>query len=97
VLPALGGHEGITLARQHQPDLITLDLEMPEVSGFDVVEALKASPDTAGIPIVIVTAKDPTLSEREQLNGHVLDIVDKTEFNHGRFVGEVRRALRVAS
>src|SRR5207244_11970771 len=41
VLRAPGGREGIALARRYRPDLITLDLEMPEVSGFDVVEALK--------------------------------------------------------
>ena len=93
VLRALGGREGIDLARRFRPDLITLDLEMPEVNGFDVVEALKGNASTAQIPIVIVTAKDLTASDREHLNEHVLDIVGKAEFNHGRFIGEVERAL----
>jgi CheY-like chemotaxis protein len=93
VLRALGGREGIELARRFQPDLIALDLEMPEVNGFEVVEALKAGPATARIPIVVVTAKDLTHAERTHLNGHILEIVDKAEFNHGRFIGEVQRAL----
>jgi len=69
VLRALGGREGIELARRFRPDLIALDLEMPEVNGFDVVEALKGDPSTAQIPIVVVTAKDLTRSDRERLNG----------------------------
>jgi signal transduction histidine kinase/DNA-binding response OmpR family regulator len=93
VLRALGGREGIELARRFRPDLITLDLEMPEVSGFDVVEALKGSASTAQIPIVVVTARDLSRLDREQLNDHVLDIVGKAEFNHGRFIGEVDRAM----
>jgi len=93
VLRALGGREGIDLARRFRPDLIALDLEMPEVSGFDVVEALKGNPSTARIPIVVITAKDLTRSDRDRLNGHIQDIVGKAEFNHGRFIGEVQRAL----
>jgi DNA-binding response OmpR family regulator len=93
VLRALGGSEGIDLARRFRPDLITLDLEMPHVNGFDVVEALKGSASTAQIPIVVVTGKDLTARGREKLNGHVLDIVGKGESDHGRFIGEVERAL----
>ena len=93
VLRALGGREGIELARRFRPDLIALDLEMPDVNGFDVVEALKDDSSTAQIPIVVVTAKDLTSQDREKLNEHILDIVGKAEFNHGRFMGEVQRAL----
>jgi signal transduction histidine kinase/DNA-binding response OmpR family regulator len=93
VLRALGGREGIELARRFKPDLIALDLEMPEVNGFEVVEALKGNASTAHIPIVVVTSKDLTAADRTQLNGHILDIVGKAEFNHGRFIGEVQRAL----
>jgi CheY-like chemotaxis protein len=66
---------------------------MPDVNGFDVVEALKDDSSTAQIPIVVVTAKDLTSQDREKLDGHILDIVGKAEFNHGRFMGEVQRAL----
>jgi signal transduction histidine kinase/DNA-binding response OmpR family regulator len=93
VLRALGGREGIDLARRFRPDLIALDLDMPEVNGFEVVEALKGHPSTAHIPIMVVTSKDLTAADRSQLNGHILDIVGKADFNHGWFVGEVQRAL----
>jgi signal transduction histidine kinase/DNA-binding response OmpR family regulator len=93
VLAAHGGRAGIELAQRHRPDLIALDLEMPEVNGFDVVEALKRSPDTARIPIVVVTAQNLTAADRDRLNGHISDIVGKSEFSAERFVGEVQRAL----
>jgi signal transduction histidine kinase/DNA-binding response OmpR family regulator len=97
VLRALGGRQGIELAQRARPDLITLDLEMPEVNGFDVVEALEASPSTAHIPIVVVTAKDPTSAERQRLNGHIRNIVGKVDLPQRRFVAEVQRALSLTN
>lgn len=93
VLRGLGGAEGIDLAHRYRPDVILLDLEMPDVSGFDVVEALKANPATARIPIIIVTARQISAEDRKRLNGHIHDIVEKSDFNHGRFIGEVQRAM----
>ncbi|WIM04936.1 MAG: response regulator [Candidatus Nitricoxidivorans perseverans] len=94
VLRAGAGAEGLTLARAELPDLIVLDLMMPEMSGFEVVERLKEDPATAAIPVLIVTAKILTDEDRRALNGHVLRIMEKAEFDHGRFINEVRRALR---
>jgi signal transduction histidine kinase/CheY-like chemotaxis protein len=91
---AYGGKEGIAAATQFQPDLIVLDLMMPDMSGFEVVEALKNDARTARIPILVLTAKQITQSDRDILNGHVMQIIEKAEFNHGRFIGEVRRVLR---
>jgi len=93
VLRALGGREGIELARRFRPELITLDLEMPAVNGFEVVEALKADPSTAHIPIVVVTAKEPTADERQRLSGHIREIVGKSDVGSGWFISEVQRAL----
>ena len=93
VLSALGWQEGIDIARRQHPNLIVLDLLMPEVSGFEVVEALKRNPATAAIPIVIVTSKPVTAAERTRLDGEVMKVIDKSEINHGRFINEVRRAM----
>jgi signal transduction histidine kinase/DNA-binding response OmpR family regulator len=93
VLRALGGQEGIDLARRFRPDLIALDLEMPEVNGFEVVEALKEDASTAQIPIVVVTAKDLTTQDRNRLTRHISRVMGKAEFDQGRFMGEVQRAL----
>jgi PAS domain S-box-containing protein len=93
VLRAYGGQEAIDAARRELPDLIVLDLMMPEVSGFDVVAALHENTDTASIPILVVTAKHITAEDRERLNGYVMTIMEKANFDRDRFVGEVRRAM----
>jgi signal transduction histidine kinase/CheY-like chemotaxis protein/CHASE3 domain sensor protein len=93
VLRAYGGKEAIESAHMHLPDLIVLDLMMPGINGFDVVEDLKGNPNTASIPILIVTAKHISSAEREMLSRHVENMMEKSDFNHGRFTGEVRRAL----
>ena len=92
-LCAYGGREGVASAARDRPDLIVLDLMMPDMSGFEVVEVLKSDIRTARIPILILTAKQIEQADRDQLNGHVLKIIEKSEFNHGRFISEVRRAL----
>jgi PAS domain S-box-containing protein len=93
VLRAYGGQEAIDAARREIPDLIVLDLMMPEVSGFDVVAALHEDSRTASIPILVVTAKHITAEDRDRLNGHVMTIMEKANFDRDRFVGEVRRAM----
>ena len=90
---ALGGAEAIETARRELPDLIVLDLMMPDVSGFDVVEALHQRPETSSIPIVIVTAKRITPEDRARLTGFVTTIMEKGQFDRGRFTAEVRRAM----
>jgi signal transduction histidine kinase/DNA-binding response OmpR family regulator len=93
VLRAYGGREAIEAARQELPAVIVLDLMMPEVSGFDVVEALRENPDTARIPIMVVTAKQITDEDRAKLSGYVTMIMEKTEFDPACFTAEVRRAM----
>jgi len=93
VLRASGGREAIDIARRELPDLIVLDLMMPEVTGFDVVAALRERPDTARIPILVVTAKKVTAQDRSRLKGHVTTIMEKTNFDRENFIAEVRRAM----
>ncbi|MDQ3516089.1 MAG: response regulator [Gemmatimonadota bacterium] len=92
VVHAYGGVEAIQIARRELPDLILLDLMMPDVTGFDVVEALQGDPDTAAIPILVVTAKHITRADHDQLNGYVAAIMEKGDFDRNRFTAEVRRA-----
>jgi CheY-like chemotaxis protein len=93
VLRAYGGREAIEAARQECPDLIVLDLMMPDVNGFDVVEALRGRPETARIPIVVVTAKQITPEDRPRLSGSVSAIMEKNGFDADGFIAEVRRAM----
>jgi PAS domain S-box-containing protein len=93
VLRAYGGREAIDTARRELPDLIVLDLMMPGVNGFEVVEALHQDLATARIPVMIVTASQLTTQDRVRLNGSVTAIMGKTGFDGGRFTAEVRRAM----
>jgi len=56
LLSAMQGSRGIELARDHQPDLIILDLHLPDLPGSDVLARLSADPRTRGIPVVILSA-----------------------------------------
>jgi CheY-like chemotaxis protein len=93
VLRAYGGLEAIETARRELPDVIVLDLMMPDVSGFDVVAALQEQPDTARIPVLVVTARQVDAADRSRLNGYVAAIMEKGEFGPGQLRDEVRRAM----
>ncbi len=90
---AYGGREAVVAARRQKPDLIVLDLMMPEMSGFDVVEELRLHPDTSHIPIMVVTAMELTPEDRAKLNGYVSMVLGKTELEVQHFRAEVRRAM----
>jgi signal transduction histidine kinase/DNA-binding response OmpR family regulator len=72
---ATGGQEGIELARSRKPDVVMLDLLMPDVNGFQVVQALGGHEATRSIPIMVLTAKHLTNADLAQLNGHVSTIL----------------------
>jgi len=91
VLSAHEGAAGIKLARTRKPDLIILDLMMPEVDGFDVVSALRADPATAQTPILIYTAKNITAADRQRLQGSIQAIIRKGEFSKEQFLELVYR------
>ncbi|TAK25021.1 MAG: hybrid sensor histidine kinase/response regulator [Chloroflexota bacterium] len=77
LLTASGGADGIDVARAERPDVLLLDLMMPDVSGFDVIEALRADAVTRETPILVVTAKDMTDEDRALLNGRVSAVLEK--------------------
>jgi len=78
VLRAGNGEEGVRLALQEVPDAIVLDLLMPGLTGFEVVQRLREHPKTRDIRILISTVKDLTQDEREELRGQVQRIVSKS-------------------
>ena len=78
VLQAFSGREGIDMTIEKKPDLIILDLMMPEVNGFLVVQRLREHPSAREIPILIFTAKDITDEDRRLLNSDIQAIVPKS-------------------
>jgi threonine synthase len=86
---AKDGWEGLAMARQYLPDLIVSDLTMPGIDGFGFVEELKLDPRTKDIPVVVVSAKDITLEERNRLNGHIEALYQKGSLPTRKFVDKV--------
>jgi len=95
VIRAYGGREAIEAANRLLPDLIVLDLLMPEVNGFDVVLALKNNADTARIPILVVTSEEVTAEDRAAINPHAIKIMEKNVLSQDHFLNEVRWALMI--
>jgi CheY-like chemotaxis protein len=93
VMRAYGGAEAIEVARIARPDLVILDLMMPEVSGFEVAHALRETEHTARIPILVLTAKDLTAEDHARLNRDVSAILAKASFSTNELLAELRRAL----
>jgi signal transduction histidine kinase/DNA-binding response OmpR family regulator len=90
VLTAGGGVEAIELARGIEPDLIILDLLMPDMDGFAVVEALRADQGTSEIPIVVLTSKVMTAGDKARLNGRISHLASKSGFDRAAFLALVR-------
>lgn len=75
---AKSGHEALEVAMSSpSPDLILLDIMMPDLDGLDVLEALKGHPSTSNIPVIFVTAKDQTKDEEIGLESGAVDYVTK--------------------
>ncbi len=77
IAKAYDGQEAIESVRRSQPDLIILDLMMPNVNGFEVIEHLKGGEETKEIPIIVLTGKELTGNQIRDLNGRVERIVKK--------------------
>lgn len=93
-LEAVNGTEAIHLAVQEHPDLIILDLMMPEVDGFAVLEVLKNNPVTAKIPVIVSTAKELTLGEKNYLQGQIQALMQKGSFMSDELLEEVKALLK---
>jgi PAS domain S-box-containing protein len=94
VLKAKDGRHGLQIARERNPDLVVLDLLMPEMNGFEVVDEMHGCSETASIPIVILTNKSLSREEKDRLNGRIIAIRQKGEFHREDFVAQVRSLLK---
>jgi len=91
VVTAMGGAEGLELARRESPDLILLDIMMPEMDGWEVLKHLKADAITAPIPVLIFTAYELDPSKRDTVRDETKGLVRKP-FEPEELVDIVRRA-----
>ena len=80
IYEANDGASGIDLIRQLKPDLVLLDLMMPEVDGFSVLEKIKLDKSLHEIPVIVITAKDLSREDYRRLSGKVESLLQKGEF-----------------
>jgi len=94
IFEANDGQESLELVQKIEPDLIILDLTMPKMDGFMVVEALKNNEKTRSIPIIIASAKELTPAEHLALTGQVEVLLRKGIFTENELLEDVSQALK---
>ncbi|HDN28020.1 MAG TPA: response regulator [Thioploca sp.] len=93
VLKAANGRSALEQLHHQLPDLILLDLMMPEMDGFELVARLQENPQWRTIPVVVLTAKDITQADRQLLNNHVISIFEKGAYHTHELLEEIRKSL----
>ncbi len=94
VLEAENGRVALDRIRQSPlPDLLLIDLLMPVMDGFELVERLRQDPETRSIPIVVITSKTITGEDRQRLSGRVEQIVRKSEADHEQLLSQLKELL----
>jgi len=73
---------------------VILDLMMPEMDGFEVLDRLKDEQATHQVPVIVVTAKDLTLDEKKRLEGQISRLMTKGDFLNEDLLEEISKALR---
>jgi signal transduction histidine kinase/CheY-like chemotaxis protein/HAMP domain-containing protein len=90
------GREGIELARREQPALVIVDLLLPDISGFEVVESLRADPLTQPLPVIALTAANLSAADRRRLENRVSSLAQKGDFTRDSVLLAVQRAIGAA-
>ncbi|HHS96491.1 MAG TPA: pyridoxal-phosphate dependent enzyme [Chloroflexi bacterium] len=93
IFEAHDGRSGLELIRRERPDVILLDLMMPEVDGFQVLEVLKEDEELAQIPVIVITAKELTPGERARLNSQIQRLLQKGDFSDEDLLHEILDVL----
>ena len=94
-LCAYSGADGVRMANETKPDLIVLDLMMPDMNGFEVVDELRGQESTSGIPIFILTAKDLVDEDLEALRQKTTAVIRKSGFTRESFLSDVKKVLGI--
>ena len=90
---AASGPEALARIAARAPDLMILDLMMPGMDGFAVLDSIRQQPATATMPVIVVTAKELTPTEERRLQGRIRRLMPKGEFLSEDLLGEIDRAL----
>lgn len=92
---ARNGREAVALAMREKPDLIVLDVVMPELDGFGALRELKAAPETIGIPVIMLTSRGQTVAREEAVSSGAAIYLTKP-FSPSQLLAEAKRLMGVA-
>lgn len=92
VICSYGGKEGVEIAKEKHPDIIILDLMMPEMNGFEVLKVLQSDPDTVSIPIIILTSSINDQYKKKCLALGAVEYLDKS-FSENVIISEIEKHL----
>jgi CheY-like chemotaxis protein len=90
---AAGGKDGIDIICREKPSLIILDLMMPDLSGFDVIDKLHGTEDIKDIPIIVMTSKDLSNDETSYLTKQTQGVIKKGSFNRDELISTIRKLI----
>jgi threonine synthase len=90
ITEAENGRQALELAREDPPDLVILDLMMPEMDGFTVLDRMKDEPTLSEVPVIVVTAKELTNREKARLKGRIQSLMQKGSFMDDDLFEEIR-------
>jgi two-component system KDP operon response regulator KdpE/two-component system response regulator VicR len=93
VTTASDGEEALQLIRAEQPDIIVLDLIMPKLQGFDVLQVLKQDSVTAAIPVIVLSSLTQEQDKQEALDLGAVAYFNKSTFSLGELVKQVETTL----
>ena len=96
VMCAGDGRAGVRIARQSRPDLILLDLQMPDMNGFQVYQELKKSGDTAAIPVILFTCRDDPEAVVMGIESGITDYIPKDAFADAVLIETLRQMGLIA-
>ena len=94
IISAVDGEEGIKKAKEQKPDLILLDLVLPNIDGFEVLEKIKADPNVSAVPVIILS----NLSQKEDISKGIklgaVDYIIKAQFTPEEIVEKIKNIIK---
>ena len=88
-----GGIKCMKKIKDEVPDVLVLDLIMPDMDGFEVLDRVRSDPSTRDLPVIVVTAKDLTAEDREKLTGNVSSVLAKSDTTSTLLLEEIKNIL----
>jgi len=93
IIEAASGRAGLKAVHEHHPDLVVLDLTLPEMDGTEVLQAMRGDPHLRDIPVIIISARQLSGAERARMEEQAA-IIEKATLDRRAFLYVVHNALR---